>query len=184
VVTDPRAVILVEGESDRGALEALAHRLGRDLATEGVVVVPIGGATNIRAALRQYDGLPLAGLVDAGEERAFARALELAGPGDHLDRAGMEARGFYVCVADLEDELIRALGPPRVEAVIEAQGELRSLRTLQKQPAQIGRTIEQQLRRFIGSKSGRKLRYARALGGALDVAYAPRPLVAVLQQGP
>jgi hypothetical protein len=96
----------------------------------------------------------------------------------------MEARGFHVCVADLEDELIRALGPARVEAVIEAQGELRSLRTLQKQPAQIGRTIEQQLRRFIGSKSGRKLRYARALVDALDLAYAPRPLVAVLQQVP
>ena len=37
----------------------------------------------------------------------------------------MESLGFYVCVADLEDELIRSLGRESVEEVIEAHGELR-----------------------------------------------------------
>src|SRR4029453_5508453 len=38
-----RAVVLVEGFSDQIAIETLAVRRGRDLAAEGVVVVPIGG---------------------------------------------------------------------------------------------------------------------------------------------
>jgi hypothetical protein len=81
-----------------------------------------------------------------------------------------------VCEADLEDELIRALGTARVERVIDDEGELRSLRTLQKQPAQQGRPVEAQLRRFIGTRSGRKLRYARLLVEALDLGHVPRPL--------
>jgi hypothetical protein len=68
-----------------------------------------------------------------------------------------------VCSADLEDELIRALGVVSVEQVVEAQGDLGSFRTLQKQPEWRGRTTEQQLRRFMGSGSGRKIRYARLL---------------------
>jgi hypothetical protein len=92
----------------------------------------------------------------------------------------MEALGFYVCVADLEDELIRCLGAARVERVVEAQGELRSFRTLQRQPAWQGRSSQDQLRRFIGSHSGRKVRYARLLADALDLTIVPRPLDRVL----
>jgi hypothetical protein len=36
--------------------------------------------------------------------------------------------------------------------------------------------VEAQLRRFIGTRSGRKLRYARLLAGALDLGHVPRPL--------
>ena len=39
-----RAVILVEGVSDQRAVEGVAELRGRDLAAEGVAVVPIGGA--------------------------------------------------------------------------------------------------------------------------------------------
>jgi hypothetical protein len=92
----------------------------------------------------------------------------------------MEALGFYVCVSDLEDELIRSLGPASVEQVIDAQGELGSFRTFQKQPAQRGRAIEQQLRRFMGTRSGRKFLYARLLVDALDLARVPQPLDHVL----
>jgi hypothetical protein len=88
----------------------------------------------------------------------------------------MESLGFYVCVADLEDELIRSLGSASVEQVVEAQGELGSFRTLQKQPAQQERTVEEQLRRFMGTRGGRKIRYARLLVGALDLTRVPRPL--------
>ncbi|MBA3380595.1 MAG: ATP-dependent endonuclease, partial [Actinobacteria bacterium] len=92
----------------------------------------------------------------------------------------MERLGFYVCVADLEDELIRALGAWSVEQVAETQGDLGSFRTLQKQPAWQGRTTEEQLRRWMGSGGRRKIRYARLLVEALDLSQVPRPLDRVL----
>jgi hypothetical protein len=179
-----RAVVLVEGVSDQRAVEALARRRGRDLLAEGVEVVAIGGAQAIRAALERFgpQGLDrrLAGLCDAGEERHFARALEAAGLGDGLTRAGMEALGFYVCEVDLEDELIRVLGTAQVEAIVDGEGELGSFRTLQKQPEWRGRATHDQLRRFLGSGGSRKIRYASLLVDALDLAKVPRPLDRVL----
>ena len=179
-----RGVVLVEGISDRIAVETLARRRGRDLETEGVSVVPIGGAQAIGRFLDRFGprGLDvrLAGLCDAGEEREFRRGLERAGLGSELDPVAMERLGFYVCHADLEDELIRALGAASVEEVVEAQGDLRSFRTLQKQPAWQGRPREEQLRRFMGSGGRRKTRYARLLVDALDLSRVPRPLERVL----
>jgi len=181
---DARAVVLVEGISDQVALEALAERRGRDLDAEGISVVPIGGAQALGRFLNRFgpQGLDvrLAGLCDAGEERDFRRALERAGLGSDLTRAEMERLGFYVCVADLEDELIRALGAASVEQVVAAQGDLGSFRTLQKQSPWQGRTIEEQLRRFMGSGGRRKIRYARLLVDALDLTHVPRPLDLVL----
>jgi hypothetical protein len=181
---DPRAAVLVEGISDQSALEALAERRGRNLEAEGISVVPIGGAQSIGRFLNLFgpQGLDvrLAGLCDAGEEGEFRRGLERAGLGSHLTRGDMERLGFYVCVADLEDELIRALGAAAVEQVVDAQGDLGSFRTLQKQPAWQGRTTEEQLRRFMGSGGSRKIRYARLLVEALDLSEMPRPLDLVL----
>lgn len=179
-----RAAVLVEGPSDRVAIEALARRRRRDLTAEGVVVVAIGGATNIGRFLGLLGPLSrrvtLAGLCDEAEERYFAAGLERAGFGRHLDRADLEALGFFVCVADLEDELIRALGPGEVRRVIEDQGELGSLRLFQSQPAQRERPVEVQLRRFMGTRSMRKIRYAALLVEALDLAAVPRSLAGVL----
>jgi hypothetical protein len=181
---DARTVVLVEGISDQVALEAVAQRRGRDLDAEGISIVPMGGARNIRRFLELFGprGLDvrLAGLCDAREEGDFRRGLERAGLGSNLGRAEMESLGFYVCVADLEDELIRCLGAAAVERVVDAQGELGSFRTFQKQPAQQGRSIQQQLRRFMGTRGGRKIRYARLLIDALDLTRVPRPLDRVL----
>ena len=178
------AVVLVEGISDRVALDALAERRGRDLAVEEVSVVPMGGAQSVGRFLKLFgpQGLDvrLGGLCDAGEEREFRRGLERAGIGSNLARADMERLGFYVCVADLEDELIRALGAAAVEQVVAEQGDLGPFRTLQKEPAWRGRPAEEQLRRFMGSGGRRKIRYARFLVEALDLARVPRPLDAVL----
>jgi hypothetical protein len=176
----PAAVVLVEGASDQSALAALAARGGRDLQAEGVAIVPMGGATNIGHFLdvlgpRGLD-VRLAGLCDAAEEPGFRRGLQRAGLGSGLARADLERLGFFVCVADLEDELIRALGVAAVEQLIEVRGELGSFRTFQKQPAQRGRTQQGQLRRFMGTRSGRKIQYARLLAEALDPARVPRPL--------
>jgi OLD-like protein len=183
-VAGSRAVVLVEGMSDQAALEALAERRGRALDAQGISVVQIGGATNIGRFLDLFGphGLDvrLAGLCDAAEEGYFRRALERAGFGTGLSRADMEALGFYVCTADLEDELIRALGAASVEQIIQVQGEIRSFRIFQKQPAQQGHSPEQQLHRFMGTRSGRKSQYARLLVGALDLTQVPRPLDCVL----
>jgi hypothetical protein len=182
---DAQAVVLVEGISDRYAVEALAERRGRDLAAEGVAVVPIGGAQAIGRFLERFGprglGLRLAGLCDAGEERDFRRGLERAGLGSTLDRAGMEALGFFVCEADLEDELIRALGAEAVVEVVRANGDFIPFRTFQKQPEWRGRPTAAQLRRFMGSGGQRKIRYARLLVEALEPAQVPRPLDRVLQ---
>jgi hypothetical protein len=181
---DLRAGVLVEGLSDQVALEALAERHGRSLSAEDISILPMGGATNIRSFLDLFgpQGLDvrLAGLCDAGEEGDFRRGLERAGLGSNLSRADMEALGFYVCVADLEDELIRALGAASVEEILDAQGELGSFRTFQKQPAWQGRATKEQLRRFMGSGAGRKIRYARLLVDALHLTRVPRPLEHVL----
>jgi hypothetical protein len=181
-----RAVVLVEGISDQVALEALAERRGRDLDAEGISVVPMGGAQAIGSFLDRFGpqgfGVRLAGLCDAAEEGHFRRGLERAGFGSNLTRADMERLGFYVCVADLEDELIRSLGAASVEGVVDAQGDLGSFRTLQKQPEWRGRTTEEQLRRFMGSGGSRKIEYARLLVNALDLTHVPRPLHRVLAQ--
>jgi hypothetical protein len=181
---DPGAVVLVEGISDQSALEALAQRRGRDLEAEGISILPMGGAQKIGSFLDRYGpqglDLRLAGLCDAAEEGDFRRALERAGLGSNLSRAKMERLGFYVCVADLEDELIRSLGAAAVEQIIDAQGELGSFRTFQKQPAWRGRTTEAQLRRFIGTHSGRKIQSAALLVEALALNQVPRPLDRVL----
>jgi hypothetical protein len=183
---DSRAVVLVEGISDQIAVETLAARLGRNLRSEGVSVVPMGGVQAIGRFLTRFGPrgakLRLAGLYDLGEERVVQRAFQRAGFGSGfpLARAALEELGFYVCVVDLEDELIRALGATSVVAVIHSQGDLGSFRTLQNEPAWRGQSVEAQLRRFMGSGATRKIRYARLLADALDPAQAPRPLRFVL----
>jgi hypothetical protein len=173
--------VLVEGISDQRAVEALAERRGRNLDAEGISIVPIGGVQAIGSFLELFgpQGLDvkLAGLCDAAEEGHFRRGLERAGLGSNLTRADMERLGFYVCVADLEDELVRSVGAAAVEQVIAAEGELGSFRTFQKQPAKRELTYEEQLWRFMWN---RKARYATLLVHSLDLDRVPRPLDGVL----
>jgi hypothetical protein len=158
-------VILVEGITDRIAVEAVAAKLGRDLSAGGVEVVPIGGAQAIRRAAAQYEGVRVVGLCDAGEERWFRRVLGGA---------------THVCTADLEDELIRALGPTGVEQVIAAQGELSTFRNFQQQPAWRGRPVDAQLRRWLQASDRRGKRYLPLLVAALEPEQIPRPLAGVV----
>jgi hypothetical protein len=159
------AVILVEGITDRIALEAVAAKLGRDLAAEGVEVVPIGGAQAIRRAFAEHDGERVVGLCDAAEERWFHRVLGAA---------------TYVCVEDMEDELIRSLGPSGVEKIIAAQGELETFRNFQNQLAWRGRPVELQLHRWLRSAHRRNKRYPPLLIAALEPEQIPRSLAGVL----
>lgn len=176
-MSSTRTVVLVEGISDQRALLALAERRWRDLDAEGIAVVPIGGVQAIGSFLERFGprglDLGLAGLYDAAEESHVRRGLERAGFGSDLTRSDLESLGFFVCDADLEDELVRALGPASVERVVESQGELASFRTFQKQPAKRELSHEEQLWRFMWN---RKIRYAPLLVHALDLDRVPRPL--------
>jgi hypothetical protein len=179
-VSNPAQVaVLVEGESDRAAVLALAAR--RTAGLDRVEVVAMGGITNVARYVAELGpggrGLRLTGLYDAGEERFVRGGLERAGlrPGPDLAELG-----FHCCERDLEEELIRALGVARVLAVVEAQGDLGPFRGLQQQPAQRDRRPEDQLHRFFGSGSGRKIRYARLLVEALADDDVPAPLARVL----
>ena len=87
-----------------------------------------------------------------------------------------------MCIEDLEDELIRAVGPAAVEALFDSQGDLASFRSFQNQPAWRGRGLDAQLRRFLGSGARRKLHYARLLvQAAVDRDHLPPPLDALLE---
>ncbi|MFJ8669641.1 TOPRIM nucleotidyl transferase/hydrolase domain-containing protein [Streptomyces sp. NPDC093600] len=166
-----RTAVLLEGPSDLAAVETLAARRGRDLAAEGVCVVSMGGAMSIGRYAGILGppglGLRLAGLCDEREQRFYDRGLK---------RARAPHRDFFVCVADLEDELIRALGTSRVEEIVQAEGDLRAWQTFLHQPAQHGRPRHQQLRRFLGTKKGRKIRYGHLLVDALAPDQVPDPL--------
>ncbi|WP_256104717.1 TOPRIM nucleotidyl transferase/hydrolase domain-containing protein [Streptomyces sp. ODS05-4] len=182
------AVVLLEGLSDAAAVEALAAGLGRDLAADGVCVLPMGGAMNVGRFAEFLGpsglGLRLTGLCDENERPYYARGWERAGAGRESGRAGPEGAEsgaeFFVCAADLEDELIRALGPARVAELVEAEGERRALEIFLRQPAQQGRAPQAQLRRFLGTKKGRKIRYGRVLVEALEPGRAPAPLAALM----
>ena len=159
------AVVLVEGVTDRIALEAVAARLGRDLAGDGVEIVPIGGAQAIRRAFAEHEGEHVVGLCDAPEERWFRRVLGAA---------------TFVCVENLEDELIRALGADRVAEVVAAEGDLETFRNFQNQPAWRGRSTESQLLRWMHN-GDRHHRYPPLLVAALEPHEIPRPLAGVLE---
>jgi hypothetical protein len=187
IIRKAEKIILVEGGSDKAALDTLARRRGQVLGSGGIQIVAMGGASSIRPFLEVLGprgmNVSLGGLCDAGQESHIHTAVMRAGLGCGPGRRGLEACGFYVCTDDLEDELIRAVGTAAVEQIIQAQGELRQLRTFQNQPAQRGRSTSEQFHRFMGTRSGRKSQYARLLAEAIDLAAVPRPLDRVLRPG-
>lgn len=173
--------VLVEGESDAAALRVLAPRLGYDLAD--VAVVPMGGVTNVGHHLRAAaaDGVPAAGLYDAGEERFVRRALAALDPGRVGPDGDLAAHGFFRCDADLEHELIRACGIGGVLAVLTEWGDVDRFRTFQGQPFQRPRPVEAQLRRFLGTTAGRKIAYAGRLAACVPLDRTPTPLRRLLE---
>jgi hypothetical protein len=181
-----RVVVLVEGDSDAAALGALAERSGRDLRRERVHVMSAKGVTNFARLLHEIGttlpDVEIVGLYDEAEERHVRSGLERAGHGVMATRDDIEARGFFVCSADLEDELIRALGVGAFERLLAAEGELTSFRRFQQMPQQRDRDHRAQLHRFLGTRSMRKIRYGRLLVGALAPDEVPAPLTRLLER--
>ncbi len=184
VVAAPRCVVLVEGPSDAAALEVLRRRLG--LVDQDVQVVAMGGVTNLghhlaARAAQPSGALPgaVAALCDGSELRVVRRVLQRRGheAGTEEDLAAL---GFFVCHDDLEDELIGAVRVHAAVEVVAAEGELGVLRTFQRQPAQRHRSLHDQLHRFAGTTSGRKVRMAAALAAAVPLHRVPPPIAGVL----
>lgn len=173
-------LVLVEGDSDAAAVRALAGLVGCDLDSRHIQIGSAGGVTNFTRVLadfvRAHPSAEFCGMYDVADERHVRRALANAAI-PIAAHESLESFGFFACVADLEDELIRALGPHKVERVIEAQGEINSFRRFQAMPQHRQTPVEQQLRRFLGTKATRKIRCAQYLVEALDLARLPRPLV-------
>jgi len=173
-------VVLVEGASDAAVVRVLCEARGVDPAA--VDVRDMGGVTNVGHHLRELDGtVRVLGLYDAPEERFVVRGLRSTGR-DVSTRDDLRRLGFVVCDRDLEDELIRALGPARVESILAELGELERFRAFQRQPQWRGRDVTDQLHRFAGTASGRKLLLARRLAEELSPATTPTPLTSLVEQ--
>ena len=178
-MAEVRTIVLVEGESDAGAVRALAAVVGCELDRGHIHICSAGGVTNFPQSLaslvRLHPNAQFCGMYDVAEERHVRRAL--AGASVPITaHESLKPFGFFACVADLEEELIRALGAEAVERVIEAQGELLSFRRLQAMPQHRDTPVERQLHRFLGTRATRKIRSAPLLVEALDPGRLPRPL--------
>ncbi|MCB1039544.1 MAG: hypothetical protein KDA94_08460, partial [Acidimicrobiales bacterium] len=129
------AVVLLEGASDVAAVRAAARVMGVDDAH--VRYVDLRGITNIRAHLdrltREDPDSEVLGMCDAQEAHFVVRAL-IANGGWARAADDLPASGFFVCQADLEEELIRALGVDRAVGVLREEG------LLDKQPVPLTRT--------------------------------------------
>lgn len=175
--------VLVEGRSDAAVVGSLFAHHG--LADAELIVMD--GITNIErqlALLSADEWVSVCGLCDLGEVGFVERALARRGM-EVRDRDDLARHGFFVCDTDLEDELIRSLGADEVVAAVTELGELGRFRTFQNQPEWRDRTIEDQLHRFAGSGSGRKLRLAEVLSARLTPTTTPmalRRLVAHVEQ--
>ena len=159
-----QVVVLVEGGSDVAALEALT---ARDGLREAFELVAMGGITNVarhvaELSQRRPDAV-LLGVCDEPERR-------------FMERVRPPLRDIFVCERDLEDELIRALGPDVVVGLLEELGELGRFRTFQEQPEWRGQPLHDQLRRFAGTRSGRKAVFAARLAAELTPGALPEPL--------
>jgi hypothetical protein len=177
-------VVLLEGVSDVVAVRSAAATAGVDLSR--CRLVDMGGITNVRGHLvgladAAGGGAPVLGLCDAAEAHVVVAALRswdrsARGPGD------LPARGFFVCEADLEDELLRALGATRAIGVLSRLGLQGKLEALRRQPAWRERPVHDQLHRFAGVASGRKALLAGALTAELAVEELPEPLALLVER--
>jgi hypothetical protein len=181
---EPRLlVVLVEGPSDVASLRTLAAARGLDEERHDFELVSMGGVTNVRHHLTRLSAaapeVRVAGLCDAPEERYVAGALRAQGVVVET-RADLEREGFFVCERDLEEEVIRALGPESVEVALADLRLLDRFRTFQRQPEWRDQPLADQLRRFAGVASGRKVLLAEELAGLLTPANTPHPLARLL----
>jgi hypothetical protein len=177
--TTIHTLVLVEGDSDAAAVRALADLIGCDLGLHCIQICSAAGVTNFSRVftdfLHTHPSAGFCGMYDVADEQYVRLALANAGI-PIAAHESLESFGFFACIADLEDELIRSLGTESVERVLEAQDELNSFRRFQAMPQHRHSPVHQQLRRFLGTRATRKIRSAQRLVEAMDLARLPHPL--------
>lgn len=180
---DPRLVCLLEGASDVAAVRRLMTAQAIDPAP--IELVNLQGVTNVGRVLkelRQVRGdVDVVGMCDVAESRFVERALAEDGL-PVTDVTDLPIYGFFVCEADLEEELIRALGPERARDALVGQGLGGKLEALRTQPEWADRPLAEQLHRFCGAASGRKEAAAAILAGELTPDEVPEPLALLLDR--
>src|SRR4029453_10190875 len=107
-----RTLVLVEGDSDAGAVRALADLIGCDLASHHIEILSTGGVTNFAQVLadfiRSHPTSEFCGMYDVADEWHVRRALAAAGT-PIAPHESLEPVGFFACVAGLEAERIPAV---------------------------------------------------------------------------
>lgn len=175
-----RTVIFVEGASDYLALHAAAEILGVDIDARGVAVLTLQGAGLLGTYLSLLGptglDLDLRGLCDLDAEIEWRARLTAAGI-VVTDRTTMNARGFFVCDVDLEDEIVRAHGDTAAEAIIAQHGATARFAAFASQPANRALSRTEQLTGFARRS---KTRWAPRLVAALSSAAMPTPIKEVL----
>lgn len=163
-----RVVVLVEGESDAVVVRRLLDRRGLD-----PDVVPMGGVTNVRRWAEE---------LRAGGSEPVLLALGDVRERRYLEKVEPPLAGVFLCDRDLEEELFRALGRDEVLDAIAAIGDEDRWATFRGQPEWRDRSVDDQLRRFVGTRSGRKAALADELGRRLRPETVPPPLAALLDE--
>ncbi|USQ80801.1 hypothetical protein NF556_03845 [Ornithinimicrobium faecis] len=180
----PATLVLLEGPSDVAAVTTLLAAQEGAGERSAYELVDLGGVTNVGAHLRRAahaDPSPrVVGLCDAGEARVVLRALQRVGRAIAAPQE-LSEEAFFVCDRDLEDELIRALGPQRCLEVLEEQRLSGRFAAFSRQPAWAGRPLTARLHRFCGVASGRKILLAGAMAAALTPDQVPPPLAGLLE---
>lgn len=179
-----RMFVLLEGPSDVAAVSALMKTLGIDPVP--VELVSLNGVTNVGRVLEEIRLLrgtdaDVVGLCDAADTRFVEKALVADGL-PVADATDLPVYGFFVCQQDLEDELIRALGPGRALVALQGAGLGSKLEALRTQEPWVDRPLAEQLHRFCGAASGRKELAAGILATAMSEADIPEPLAMLLER--
>lgn len=107
-----RAVLLVEGASDRIVCDLVARLIGVDLNRTGVSTFDMGGSGMFARAYGLFGpagfDLPLFGVLDEDARTRWSEVLD-------VDPSDIEADGHYVvCNPELEDVYVNALGVERM----------------------------------------------------------------------
>jgi hypothetical protein len=174
-------VIFVEGFSDYLAVRTLADTLGVNLDAGGISLLSLEGADLLKhyLSLLGPSGLNVAmrGLCDLDKEAEWAQLLVDAGLAI-ASRADLNHAGFQVCEADLEDELVTAIGEVAAVEVVSQAGESSKFETFKQQPTNAGLSDRGLLLAFIRK---RKIKWAPLLAASVESDDIPTPIADLLE---
>ena len=169
-----KAVLLVEGPSDRIICEAVAELLDIDLNRRGVCVFEMDGCGLFARVYELFGpsgfGLPVFGLLDEDARTRWAGVI-----GSTPAQLGNDPN-FAVCAPDLEDVYVRALGAARVVELLLASPNFNETSVRAAHQGALPATLtEDQLIAYCGHEK-RKVRASLAISMGMTRAEAAKIL--------